>query len=134
MYYIFSSTCLCRGKYFTEQKIWNITLRYITYPINSDIYKLHVVTSEDITNIDSLALMKNAFTWINGVFFCPSDYSECWGKNYTINERFLQWMDKSFYDDTWARWVFWWDISWTPFIYKTWELNPEKCWIIHEGL
>lgn len=119
---------------FTEQKIWSITLRYVTYPVNSDIYKLHVVTSENATNIDALAVSKNAFTWINGVFFCPSDYRECWGRSYTINERFLQWEDKSFYNDTWARWVFWWDTSWLPFIYKTWDLNPEKRSYIYEWL
>lgn len=119
---------------FTEQKVWNITLRYITYPVNSDVYSLHVVTSEIATNIDTLAISKNAISWINGVFFCPADYSQCWERSFTINERFVNWYDNSHYNESGERGVFWWDKSWVPFIYQSMRLNADKRWDIYEWL
>lgn len=104
---------------FTEVTSHGITLKYITYPVGSEIYKLHVSTSEDVTNIETLGKEKNALTGINGVFFCPADYRECKGKNYTINERFENGVDLSFYTDTGDRAVFWWDENMKPFLFQT---------------
>ena len=46
---------------------------------------------------------------INWVFFCPADYRECGGKNFTKNERFVEWLQYSQNYDTWDRVVFAWD-------------------------
>ncbi len=76
----------------TFQKITvdGITFQNIIYDINSTEYKIHVATSDTVTNIDALAKENNAITGINGIFFCPSDYTECKGKSFTINERFVE--------------------------------------------
>ncbi|MCH8518259.1 phosphodiester glycosidase family protein [Candidatus Gracilibacteria bacterium] len=119
---------------FTERKVGDITLRYVTYPIGSEVYSLHTVTSEAVVNIDSLAASKNAISGINGVFFCPADYTECGGQNFTINERFIEGRDESFYNDTGDRGVFGWNTDGTPFIYQTGQLNHTERLQIYEGL
>jgi 2-keto-3-deoxy-L-rhamnonate aldolase RhmA len=47
------------------------------------------VISEEAKSLDEILYENNAITGINGVFFCPADYRACNGKNYTINERFV---------------------------------------------
>ncbi len=86
----------------TFQKITvdGITFQNVIYDIGSQDYKIHVAATDEVTNIDTLAKSKNALTGINGIFFCPADYSECKGKSFTINERFVEGEDLSFYDDT----------------------------------
>ena len=119
---------------FTEKKIWNITLQYVVYPVWSDIYDLHVVKSDSVVSINNLALSQNALTWINGIFFCPSDYTECGGRNFTINERIIDGIDYSFYDDTWDRWIFWWTELWEPLIHQTNTLNTLRRWEIFQWM
>ena len=119
---------------YTEKKFWNITLQYVIYPVWSTIYDLHVVKSDNVTNIDALALSKNAITWINGIFFCPADYTECGGRNFTINERIIDGVDFSHYSDTWERWIFWWTALWEPFIYQTDRLNALRRWEIFQWM
>lgn len=85
---------------FQKITVDGITFQNVIYTIGSQDYKIHVAASDEITNIDALAKSKNAITGINGIFFCPADYTECKGKNYTINERFIDGKDLSFYDDT----------------------------------
>ncbi len=113
---------------FTKITLDDVTLHYVSYDITSPIYKLKVSISEDNATKTLWELMEqeNAVTGINGVFFCPADYSECQGKNYTINERFVKGEDLSFYEDTGDRAVFWWDTSMNPFIFQTEKINPEK--------
>jgi len=46
-----------------------------------------------------------AITWINWVFECPKDYTECGWKNFTINERYVQWeTDKINPEREWDIW------------------------------
>lgn len=119
---------------YVEEDIGGLKLKYIQYNIWDPNYQIHIATSKNATSIESLAQSKNAITGINGVFFCPADYKECQWKDYTINERFIEGKDESFYTDTGARWVFWWNNIWKPFIFQTWELNSDKRWEIYEWL
>lgn len=119
---------------FTEVEIWDITLKYISYDISSDIYNIKVWISEDAVTLSELSLEYNGISAINGVFFCPEDYSQCNGLNYTINERFIDGEDLSFYTNTGERWIFWWTEEWTPFIHKTEEINPNFRDFIYEWL
>jgi len=70
---------------------------------------------------------------INGVFFCPSDYGECRGKNSTINERFIQWEEIATYKSTGERVVFGWNKDIEPFLHQTDKINIEKRSDIYEG-
>lgn len=108
---------------FTSKKINNITIKYVTYEINSDEYTLKVSTSDTAEDLSSLLVGNNALTGINGVFFCPADYTRCKGKNYTINERFKNGEDLSVYTDTGERWVFSWNKDMKPFIFKTHDIE-----------
>jgi exopolysaccharide biosynthesis protein len=110
---------------FTQIKIWDITLNYISYDIASNIYNIKVGISNDAVSLSELSAQYNWVSSINGIFFCPEDYSRCNGLNYTINERFVDGEDLSFYPDTGERWVFWWDVNGIPFIHKTNNINPD---------
>jgi len=119
---------------FTDVNIWDIKIQYITYKINSAEYELKVALSENATSLKTLAQDNNAITAINGIFFCPADYFECKGKNYTINERFQNGQDLSFYPDSGDRWIFWWDKDWVPLLHQTNKINPDIRDTIFEGM
>lgn len=131
---IFSFPSVSFANTFQKITVDGITFNNIIYDISSQDYKIHVATTDTVTNIDELAKSKNAITGINGVFFCPADYSECKGKNYTINERFENGADLSFYDDTGERAVFGWDISWVPLLHQTAKINPDIRDTIYEWM
>lgn len=111
-----------------------IKFEYVTYTIWSEHYNIKVAISDNAVELDELAVNHNGLTAINWVFFCPEDYSKCNGQNHTINERFQNGIDLSFYQDTGDRGVFWWDNSGVPFLFKTGYINPDKRWDIHEWL
>lgn len=119
---------------FTKTQIQGIDFRYVTYGVNSDLYRLKVMVSDDATNLEDLAIKHNAVTAINWIFFCPSDYPQCWWKSYTINERFVNGEDLSYYSDTWDRGIFAWNREGSPFIHQTNAINNEKRWEIYEWL
>lgn len=119
---------------FTQKEINGVTLQYVSYTVGSEDYNIHVATSDSVTNIETLAAQENAITGINGIFFCPADYSECKGENFTINERFVDGVDTSFYDDTGDRAVFAWGYDGVPFLFQTGKINPEKRIDIYEGM
>ncbi len=54
---------------------------------------------------------------INGVYFCPKDYSNCWWKDYTNAPRFYKWKNYSkYWNDFGVNGVFSFDKSWKPFL------------------
>lgn len=111
---------------FTKVKIDEISLQYLSYDISDPKYKLKVVTSDNAQDLREMLIDNNAVSGINGIFFCPKDYRECNWKDYTINERFVNWQDLSFYSDTWERAVFAWDKDMNPFIFMTNRVNKYK--------
>jgi hypothetical protein len=128
------SPSFAQGYFYSTIDIDNIHLNYIEYSIDDPIYRLDVQISEKATELSELAKSHNALTGLNGIFFCPEDYSQCGGKNYTINERFIDGEDLSFYEDTGERWVFAWDEFGLPFLFMTGKINPEKRDEIYEGM
>lgn len=131
--------CLCIPSFvsantFKKVTIDGITFQNVIYDINSTDYKLHVATSDSETNIDDLAKANNAITGINGIFFCPKDYTECKWKSFTINERIVDGVDYSFYPDSGERGIFWWDKDWVPLIHQTNKINPELRDTIFNGM
>ncbi len=120
---------------FTKTQIWGVELQYVTYDIASDLYNIKVAVSENAVSVQELASQNNGITAINGVFFCPADYRQCNGQNYTINERFVEGNDLSFYKkDTWERGVFGWNADGEPFIHQTGRINQNFRWHIYEWL
>lgn len=126
---------LAHASTFTKTRISGIDFKYVTYGIGSDIYNIKVLVSNSgAVSLEELAQKNNALIAINGIFFCPSDYPQCGWKDYTINERFVNWQDLSFYPDTGDRWIFGWDENEMPFIHQTGKIHPEKRGDIFEWL
>jgi len=125
---------ISHGNIFTEIKISDATLKYVTYKVGDTDYSINVAISESAMHLDELLLENNWITGINWVFFCPEDYQKCAWKNYTINERFVQWQDLSFYPETGERWVFAWKEDYTPFLFKTDYINQDKRTDIYEWM
>lgn len=125
---------IAQANVFTKTEIQGIWFQYIRYDIHSDIYEINAVVSDSVKPLDELAIWENALSAINGVFFCPADYPECDGKNFTINERFIDGEDLSFYPDSWDRWVFWWDKNWVPILFQTGKIAPNERENIYEWL
>ncbi len=119
---------------FTSKKVDGVTLKYVSYDIHSNAYTLQVALSSSAKSLDALLLENNAITGINGVFFCPADYARCKGKDYTINERFQNGKDLSYYTDTGERGVFWWTKDKKPFIFKTHDIETIPRDKIHSWL
>ena len=88
---------------------------------------------EDSGDLSDMMLNYNGITALNGVFFCPADYSECKGKDFTINEHFLEGREIATYDDTGERVVFGWNETKEALLYQTGKINPDKKWEIYEG-
>lgn len=119
---------------FTEIQLDSVTLKYVSYKVGSQDYSIDVAVSETAQTLEEIAKENGAITAINGIFFCPEDYSRCNGKNYTINERFVDGEDLSFYDDTGERGVFAWDVSGVPFLFRTRYINATKRDEIYEWM
>ncbi len=119
---------------FIEQKIEGKTVKVIEYDLSSKEYDISIWYSPDATNIRQLMLDNNGTTAINGVFFCPADYSECGWKTFTINEHYIEGEKVAgIYDTTWERVVFWWDKNKVPLLYQTDKINAWKEKDIYEG-
>lgn len=118
---------------FIEKKINGTTIRYIDYDLSSNDYDIHIAYTPDPTYVRDLTLEYNGVTGVNGVFFCPADYSECGGKTYTINEHYQNGEKTSgIYDSTGDRVVFWWTKDKVPMLYQTDKINKGKEWDIYE--
>ncbi len=134
VFLLFSLPSISYGNNFTETYSRNIKFEYITYNVWSLDYDLQVNISDSAESLSTISRDYWAISGINWVFFCPADYSECWGNNYTINERFKQGVDLSFYSDTGERAVFWWDENTIPFLHQTGKINSELRGHIFEWL
>lgn len=104
----------------------------IKYSTSSEFYDIKIWVTTDATSLKDIMLQNNAISWANGVFECPKDYTACWWKSYTINERYVEWEKIATYKSTWDRVVFWWDKNIAPFLFQTDKINPEKEWEIYE--
>lgn len=111
---------------YIEKKINGYTFKVIQYDLTSQDYEIKVVKTDDATNLWNLMKQNNALTWVNGVFFCPTDYSWCnTNKSFTDNERYIAGEKYATYLTTWDRAVFGWDINKKPFIYQSGKINMD---------
>lgn len=131
---LFSLPSISYWNNFTKIVSNDVTLEFITYNVESDMFDIKVWVSETTKSLTDISKEYWAISGINGAFFCPADYSECWGRDFTINERFLNGEDYSFYTDTGERWVFWWDNNSLPFLHQTGKINPNNRGQIFEWL
>lgn len=126
---------LTYAKTFIEQKVNGHTFRVIEYSLSSDLYEIKIVKTDNATTLWNLLKQHNAITGINGVFFCPTDYSWCnTQKSFTDNERYIQWEKFATYLTTWDRAVFWWNKEKVPFIYQSGKINMYSEHEIYYGL
>jgi len=126
IFLLFSLPSISYWNNFTKIISNDITLEFVTYDVWTDMFDIKVWLSQTAEPLSTISQQYWAISGINWVFFCPADYSECWGKNYTINERFSSGEDLSFYLDTGERAVFWWDRDSLPFLHQTAKINPNK--------
>lgn len=101
-------------------------VRIIEQNLNSDIYDIKISKSDSEDNLKNILSKDNSITWINWVFFCPKDYTECWDKSFTNNERYIKWEKYSTWNDTWDRVVFWWTEEKNPMLFQTDKINENN--------
>lgn len=118
---------------FIEKKVAGATIRVVKYDISDGNYDIKIAVSTWATNLRDILIDNNSISGVNGVFFCPSDYEECWWESFTINERYVDGKMIWPYDDTWARVVYGWNIEGTPLLYQTNKINAWSEWEIYEG-
>lgn len=113
---------------YIETKVNWHTFKVIEYDKTSILYDIQVFKTPDGVEKPLKEILKenNAISWVNWVFFCPSDYSFCADRIWTTNnERYVKWVKYSAYDDTWDRVVFAIDQNRNSFLFQTNTINPE---------
>ena len=101
--------------------------KIIEYKTDSKLYDIKIwVHPRDWGTLRSIMWEVGWVTGVNWVFECPKDYPSCWGKNYTINERYVNWEKKGKYKSTWDRVVFGWDKEIKPFLFQTDTINKNR--------
>lgn len=118
---------------YIEKDILGHTVKVIKYDLWSDLYDFEIGITQDATDIRSLMVNYGWVTAINGVFFCPKDYTACWNKSYTINERYINWEKIATYESTWDRVVFGFNIDEKPLLFQTDKINSERESEIYQG-
>lgn len=112
---------------YIEKNVWGYKIKVIQYNLSNQIYDIKIVKTDDATNLWNLLKQNNAITWVNWVFFCPTDYSWCnTTKSFTDNERYIEWEKFATYLTTWDRAVFWWTKDKVPFIYQSGKINMDN--------
>ncbi len=118
---------------FIEQTVNWYKFRVIKYDLSSKIYdfKIWVNEDENATSLRDLMDKNNWVSAVNGIYFCPKDYSICDNKDFTINERYVDWKKIATYDNTWERVIFALSKEKKPFLYQTNKINPDNELEIH---
>ncbi len=118
---------------YIEKTIDWFKFRVIKFDTKSKDYIFKVWANPDYsaTNLRELMEANNGISAINGVFFCPSTYKECWWKNFTKNERYVEWNKIWPEQSTGDRVVFAIDKNNRPFLYQTDKINTTYEWDIN---
>lgn len=126
-FFIMFSATASANNYIDNVFNWK-RIKVFEYDLLWQNYNLKVWVNNDYEATDLRELMEknNWVSAINWVFFCPADYRECGGKNFTKNERFVEWLQYSQNNDTWDRVVFAWDKQTKPFLYQTGKINKNS--------
>ncbi len=113
---------------------WHL-MKVIEYDKSSALYDIKVLKTETWSEQElwKLLLKNNAITWVNWVFFCPSDYSYCKDRPWTTNnERYVSWEKFAVQPTTWDRVVFAWDKNKNTFLFQTDSINMDDEWKIYD--
>ncbi|NDK08357.1 hypothetical protein EOM39_03875 [Candidatus Gracilibacteria bacterium] len=121
---------------YIEKTIDGHKVKVIKYDLKSKdfIFKIGMNKDNEATSLRELMEKENGISAVNGVYFCPADYSACKGKNTTINERYIDGKKYAGYDDTGDRVVFALDKDSKPFLFQTNKINSDKETEIYTGL
>lgn len=122
---------------FIEKTVSGYKMRVIEYDINSQKYDFKFLKAPDQTeqSLDTILYNNNAISWVNGSFFCPSDYSFCSGKEGTTNnQRYFEGISYEGFEGSWDKPMFALDKNKNSFIYQRNNLNIEKENDIYYGL
>lgn len=113
---------------FIEKTIDSYKFRYVKYDTQSTDYVFKVWANLDYNATDLRELMEanNWISAINWVFFCPESYKECGWKNFTFNERYVEWEKIWTSTGTNYRVVFATDKDNKPFLFQTDKINSDK--------
>nr|MDD3719984.1 phosphodiester glycosidase family protein [Candidatus Gracilibacteria bacterium] len=137
LYFIFSfSTLVSANNDFFDETLSGITVKVVKYDLSSTGFTFKIGMNQDgnATSLRELMEANNGITAVNGIYFCPKDYSECNGKDFTINERYINGKKIAKYDDTGERVVFALDKNNKPFLFQTNNINPDKEEEIYNGV
>lgn len=110
---------------YLEKTIDWYKFRVIKYNTLSPDYIFKIWANPDYkaTNLRELMEANNWISAVNWVFFCPASYKECWWKNFTKNERYVDWIKIWPEASTWNRVVFGVDKNDKAFLYQTDKIN-----------
>ena len=114
---------------YIQSKVNGYSVRLMKYDIDNKHYKLKVATTPVWVEkpVHEILRENNMISGVNGVFFCPSDYSFCADRpGTTNNERYVQWEKFAVQEHTWDRVVFGWDQEKNPFLFQSFLINHEK--------
>jgi len=115
------------GNTYIQKKIDGHTIRVVKFPLDSQLYDIKIIKTYTPTTLWEILHENNAFTGVNGVFFCPPDYNWCnTDIAYTDNEHYIKGEKHGSYNETGDRAVFGWTKEKEPFIFQTDRINPER--------
>lgn len=117
---------------YIRTNISGYTFKVIKYDTKSKDYIFKIWARQDYqaTSLRELMEENNWVSAINWVFFCPESYRECGWKNFTKNERYVEWKKISNIqlpntESTWDRVVFAVSDKNEAFLYQTDKINSE---------
>lgn len=122
---------------FIEKTVSGYKMRVVEYDILAPNYDLRFLKAPEQTeqSLDTILYNNNAISWVNGSFFCPSDYSFCSGKEGTTNnQRYFEGISYEWFEGSWDKPMFVLDKNKNSFIYQRNNLNTDKEGEIFDGL
>lgn len=120
---------LASANTFIEKVHNGYKMRVVEYDISSQKYDLKFLKSSNGGEepLEKILLDNNAISGVNGVFFCPSDYSFCAGKEWTTNnQRYFSGVNHEWYEPSWDKPMFVLDTEKNSFIYQRNNINDDK--------
>lgn len=110
---------------FIDRTIDGYRFRVVKYDTRSEIFDFKIWVNPDYkaSSLRDMMEKNNSISAINWIFFCPADYRECGGQNFTHNERYYKWYKISEDFSTGNRVVFALDSNSKPFLFQTDRIN-----------
>jgi hypothetical protein len=122
--YTLTLSCAFANTYIEKVVLW-YKFRVIKYDTKDPnfIFKIWVNPNYWATDLRTLMEKNNWISAINWAYFCPADYRECGWKDFTDNERYIQWYKIWINSTTGHRVVFAIDEKNSPFLFQTNNIN-----------